>query len=119
MIGEALGINELWLFVLSGLLLAMNPHGRIPVIRDGEATVWESHAILRYLAARHGAARFWSDDPVVRAGVDGWMDWSHTALQPDFLNGGVLGILPDAGRQAKLARNQRGAGALCKGFRQA
>jgi glutathione S-transferase len=40
--------------------LAMNPHGRVPVISDGDATVWESHAILRYLAARHGAGRFWS-----------------------------------------------------------
>ena len=56
--------------------LAMNPHGRVPVIRDDEATVWESHAILRYLAARYGNGRFWSDDPVVRARVDGWMDWS-------------------------------------------
>jgi glutathione S-transferase len=72
--------------------LAMNPHGRIPVIRDGDVIVWESHAILRYLAARHGAGRFWSDDPVVRAQVDGWMDWSHTALQPDFLVGVFWGF---------------------------
>jgi glutathione S-transferase len=72
--------------------LALNPHGRVPVIRDDEATVWESHAILRYLAARHGGARFWSDDPVARAAVDGWMDWSHTALQPDFLVGVFWGF---------------------------
>src|SRR5712675_583425 len=45
--------------------LAMNPHGRVPVIQDGDATVWESHAILRYLAARHGAGHFWSGDPAV------------------------------------------------------
>lgn len=72
--------------------LAMNPHGRIPVIRDDATTVWESHAILRYLAARHGAGRFWSDDPVARAAVDGWMDWSQTALQPDFLVGVFWGF---------------------------
>src|SRR5215471_624243 len=42
---------------------AMNPHGRVPVIVDGETTVWESHAILRYLAARYGAGTFWSEDP--------------------------------------------------------
>jgi hypothetical protein len=71
----------------SPAFLAMNPHGRIPVIRDDDATVWESHAVFRYLAARYGAGRFWSNDPAVRAGVDGWMDWSQTALQPDFLNG--------------------------------
>jgi glutathione S-transferase len=72
--------------------LAMNPHGRVPVIRDDEAIVWESHAILRYLAARRGSDRFWSDDPVVRAQVDGWMDWSQTALQPDFLGGVFWGF---------------------------
>jgi glutathione S-transferase len=72
--------------------LAMNPHGRVPVIRDGDAIVWESHTILRYLAARYGGGRFWSDDPVERARVEGWMDWSQTALQPDFLVGVFWGF---------------------------
>jgi glutathione S-transferase len=67
--------------------LAMNPHGRVPVIQDGDAIVWKSHAILRYLAARHGAGKFWSGDPVARVRIDGWMDWSQTSLQPDFLSG--------------------------------
>jgi len=72
--------------------LAMNPHGRIPVIREGDTIVWESHAVLRYLAARHSVGGFWSDDPALRAGVDGWMDWSQTALQPDFLGGVFWGF---------------------------
>jgi glutathione S-transferase len=79
--------------------LAMNPHGRVPVIRDDHATVWESHAILRYLAARHGEGSFWSSDPAVRAGVDGWMDWSQTALQPDFLMGVFWGFYRTPERQ--------------------
>jgi glutathione S-transferase len=66
---------------------ALNPHGRVPVIEDGDAVVWESHACLRYLAAKYGKGQFWSDDPAARAVVDGWMDWSQTALQPDFLMG--------------------------------
>ena len=61
--------------------LAMNPHGRVPVIQEDDTTVWESHAILRYLAARHGGGHLWSGDPAVRADVDGWMDWSQTSLQ--------------------------------------
>lgn len=72
--------------------LTMNPHGRVPVIGEGDATIWESHAILRYLAARHGGGQFWSGDPAVRAAVDGWMDWSQTALQPDFLGGVFWGF---------------------------
>jgi glutathione S-transferase len=72
--------------------LAMNPHGRVPVIRDGDAIVWESHAILRYLAARYGQGRFWSDDAAARARVEGWMDWSQTSLQPAFLVGVFWGF---------------------------
>jgi glutathione S-transferase len=92
-------------------LRAMNPHGRIPVLQDGEAVIWESHTILRYLAARYGRGKFWPDDPAARARAEGWMDWSQTALQPDFLNGVFWGYYrtPEAQRdwpaiQRSLAR---------------
>jgi len=71
---------------------ALNPHGWVPVLQDGELAVWESHTILRYLAARHGQDRFWSADPAARARIEGWMDWSQTALQPDFLMGVFWGF---------------------------
>jgi len=67
--------------------LAMNPHGRVPVIEDDGAVVWESHAILRYLAARYGGPAWWPEAPAARAQADGWMDWAQTALQPAFLTG--------------------------------
>lgn len=81
---------------------AMNPHGKVPVIEDGGVVVWESHAILRYLAATHGADRFWSADPAARAPIDGWMDWAQTALQPAFLSGVFWGgyRTPEAQRDA-------------------
>lgn len=81
---------------------AMNPHGKAPVIADNEVVVWESHAILRYLAAAHGADRFWPADPAARAPVDGWMDWAQTALQPAFLGGVFWGgyRTPEAQRDA-------------------
>jgi glutathione S-transferase len=41
---------------------AMNPHGRVPVINDEGTIVWESHSILRYLAACYGRSTFWSED---------------------------------------------------------
>jgi glutathione S-transferase len=66
---------------------AMNPHGRAPVVDDGGTIVWESHAILRYLAARYGRGSFWSDDERTRASAEQWMDWAQTSLQPDFLTG--------------------------------
>jgi glutathione S-transferase len=65
----------------------MNPNGKVPVIADDSVVVWEPHAVLRYLAAAHGADDFWPSDPAARAPVDGWMDWAQTALQPAFLGG--------------------------------
>lgn len=86
---------------------AMNPHGKVPVIEDDEVVVWESHAILRYLAANYGADRLWAADPAVRAPIDGWMDWAQTALQPAFLGGVFWGWhrTPEAQRDtAAVAR---------------
>ena len=90
--------------------LAMNPHGRVPVLRDGEAVIWESQTILRYLAARYGSPKFWSDDPAKRAAVEQWMDWSQTSLQPAFLTGVFWGHYrtPRAQRdEAAIGRNLR------------
>src|SRR5262245_7408086 len=68
--------------------LAMNPHGRVPVIDDSGVVVWESHAILRYVAAKYAPdTSFWNADPAERAKADQWMDWSQTALQIAFLTG--------------------------------
>ena len=65
--------------------LALNPHGRIPVLKDEKAVVWESHTILRYLAASYGSRAFWSEDPATRSIADRWMDWSQSTLQPSFM----------------------------------
>jgi glutathione S-transferase len=79
---------------------AINPHGWVPVLEDDGLAIWESHAILRYLAAKYGSGHFWSDDPGTRSLADRWMDWSQTALQPDFLMGVFWGYYrtPDSQR---------------------
>jgi glutathione S-transferase len=53
---------------------AKNPNMLIPTIEDDGLVLWESNAILRYLAARHAPA-FWPQEPAVRALGDRWMDW--------------------------------------------
>ncbi|AHV91653.1 glutathione S-transferase family protein [Bordetella holmesii] len=60
----------------------MNPNRRVPVIDDGGFVLWESNAIVRYLAARYGAGSLWPADPCVRADADRWMDWQTTEWQP-------------------------------------
>lgn len=54
---------------------AMNPNGRIPTIDDAGFILWESHAILRYLANREGADALYPRDPQARARADQWLDW--------------------------------------------
>jgi glutathione S-transferase len=65
--------------------LAMNPQGKIPVLRDGDTVVWESDAILRYVAAQHGKGRLWPSDPSERVVVDEWLAWATTTLQPPWI----------------------------------
>jgi len=86
----------------------MNPHGRVPVIDDNGTVVWESHTILRYLAARWAGSTFWSDDPATRSLFERWMDWSQTTLQPDFLIGVFWGFYrtPDAQRNWPAIRER-------------
>lgn len=60
--------------------LALNPNGLIPVIQDGDFVMWESNAICRYLAMKHGRTDLLPADPVGRARVEQWMDWQATDL---------------------------------------
>lgn len=90
--------------------LALNPNGRIPVIQDGDVIVWESHAILRYLAASYGAERFWDEGAAQRSQVDRWMDWALTAWQPSFLDGVFWGMY----RTPAAQRNEHAIAASIK-----
>ncbi|MCL4802168.1 MAG: glutathione S-transferase [Burkholderiales bacterium] len=59
---------------------ALNPNGLVPTIDDAGFVLWESHAIVRYLAAKHAAGTLWPDDLRVRADADRWMDWAGATL---------------------------------------
>lgn len=62
----------------------LNPNGLVPTIDDGGFILWESNAIVRYLAAKHAAGTLWPTDPKVRADADRWMDWCTSMLWPTF-----------------------------------
>ncbi|GGJ78992.1 glutathione S-transferase family protein [Pseudomonas matsuisoli] len=64
--------------------LAMNPNGRVPVIEDGDLVLWESNAIVRYLAARYSPGELSPELPAERALADRWMDWTTSTLVPTF-----------------------------------
>jgi glutathione S-transferase len=65
--------------------LALNPNGRVPTLVDGDLAVWESHAILRYLAAAYATEQYWPSDPAARSRVDRWLDWSQSGFDASFM----------------------------------
>ena len=60
--------------------LALNPNGLVPAIQDDTVVLWESNAIVRYIAWKYGAGRLAPADPAMRARADQWMDWQQTAV---------------------------------------
>jgi glutathione S-transferase len=61
--------------------LALNPNGFVPVIIDDGFVLWESGAILRYLADQVGSD-LWPADARERALVDQWLTWQASELNP-------------------------------------
>ncbi len=59
---------------------AINPNNRIPALVDGEVTVFESGAILQYLARKTGL--FYPKDEPTRARIDSWLFWQMAGLGP-------------------------------------
>ena len=55
--------------------LKLNPAGQVPCVIDDGFVMRESHAILRYLAAKHGAIALYPPDLRRRQQIEAWMDW--------------------------------------------
>ncbi|MEB3211010.1 MAG: glutathione S-transferase family protein [Leptolyngbyaceae bacterium] len=65
--------------------LHLNPTGRTPVLQDGDFVLWESTAIMHYLASQVPTS-LWPDDAQSRADITRWQSWQlahwHQACQP-------------------------------------
>ena len=76
-----------------GLMKPANPHpfGQIPCLEDDGHVVFESGAILMYLADKYGDL----DDPESRSEVAQWAVWANSSLDPVCFiendRGGVIG----------------------------
>jgi len=66
----------------SETFLAMNPMGKVPVLVDGDLNLWESNAVLTYLATVCPATNALPTDPKGRADVDRWLHWQSCHLMP-------------------------------------
>ncbi|MCB1431400.1 MAG: glutathione S-transferase family protein [Alphaproteobacteria bacterium] len=80
--------------------LAMNPMGLVPVIRDGDVTMFESNAIVRYLTARYANGELRPTEHLHLAMAEQWMEWQQNVFaQP------VLTIFMNSVRMAPEKRN--------------
>ncbi len=95
---------------------AMNPNGRVPVIEDDGFVLWESNAIVRYLAARYAPGDLYPQDPVRRADADKWMDWTTSTLAGPFrdLFWGTLRTPPEQRDEALIAKALQTCGELLR-----
>jgi glutathione S-transferase len=61
--------------------LALNPNGKVPTLVDGDFTLWESRAIMQYVASKKPSA-FWPADEKARANIVRWQFWEASHLSP-------------------------------------
>jgi glutathione S-transferase len=64
--------------------LKMNRNGLVPTLKDGDYILWESNAIMRYLAMQYGDKKLYSLTPREHGDVNRWLDWQNGALWPDI-----------------------------------
>jgi len=95
----------------------LNPNPIVPTIRDGDLVLWESNAIVRYLAREYGAGVLWPDDRNTLALADQWMEWQRSDLSagffPMFMN--MIRFPPDQANPRAIERGIEGCG---KAFQQ-
>jgi glutathione S-transferase len=63
-------------------MLAKNPNGKVPILEDGDFVLWESTAMLAYIAAKAGRTDLAPTTPRERADVDRWTSWEGAHFGP-------------------------------------
>ncbi|MBC7779654.1 MAG: glutathione S-transferase family protein [Proteobacteria bacterium] len=65
--------------------LAMNPNALVPtIVEDDGFTLWESNAIVRYLARRYASSGLYPEELKAVALCEQWMDWQLHSLNEAF-----------------------------------
>src|SRR5262249_22827613 len=59
--------------------LRINPNGKVPTLEDGDFILWESGAIMQYLASKKPGNTLWPADDRTRADITRWQMWRFGA----------------------------------------
>jgi glutathione S-transferase len=83
--------------------IAMNPNRLVPVLDDGGFILFESNAIVRYLASTYGRGGFRPTDRREIARADQWMEWGQSSLYHDIITTCFIGLIrtPAADRDTR------------------
>lgn len=88
--------------------LRLNPNGKVPTLVEDDVVLWESHAILEYLADRYPAKRLGAESPRERGEIGKWLYLNAAHFGPAMAAVFAHTIrLPEEQRIAKLAENGR------------
>ena len=60
--------------------LAINPNGKVPALVDDDVKLWESRAIMQYIAAKKPDTTLWPNDTARRADIARWQFWEASHL---------------------------------------
>ena len=80
--------------------LKLNPNGKVPTLKDGSFILWESNAILLYLAEKVPAIQLLPTDGHDRARVFQWLLFEQTTFRPPLIDPRA----PDAFHTVRAAR---------------
>ena len=90
--------------------LRKNPNALVPMIEDGEAVLWESNVIVRYLCAKHSPGNLYPLALPERFAAEQWMDWQQTTFNPAGRNAFIQWIrTPAEQRQAAVIAQSNAA----------
>lgn len=87
----------------------LNPNRLVPVIDDDGFVLWESNAIVRYLAAVYGREKLAASDERQRALADQWMEWANAMLYPDIIATCFLGLVRTPAQDRNVAAIEKAA----------
>jgi glutathione S-transferase len=98
--------------------LAKNPNGTVPTLEEPDGFVlWESNAIVRYLAKSYGSGSLAPADPRQYARTESWMDWASITFEPSLSKLWVRLVLsplaaPESGDKSQAGRSPLTAAAV-------
>ncbi len=101
--------HQLYLYTPEGdaELRRLAPSGTVPVLQDGDLTVWESLAICEYLAERHPDKQLWPKDPAARAVARAAANEMHAGFAPlrQHMSMNIRRRFPGKGRTPDVLKN--------------